>query len=327
MSIRGLTRALVLLAPSFLASAADKQPPPAGQQPGTASMAPTPTRPSMAALMSSAAETSAPERLRALNDALAVRIKGKLDADAAKATGQFQQVQGMTVRACPKPQIDSVFPFSNFTPEGTVLIFGCGFGAHFQGPEPSKLVLTLSSGYYVPLGSLHWSNNAIVGTLPSLVNGVLSVAKTQPATLTVTTQHGSATSPPVTYRAPRIVMKYPFRQLTHNISHEASTNTCTVSSDAPQAWCFHELIRWRWDVLLMGKDVYTIDLKNGWLLDSWDFIGGAGCCIQGPGPRKDGQGQAHFTATFGWFLPCHNGCYMYYRIQPYVEGELGTTPF
>src|SRR5712692_5331707 len=221
-SLIALTAALSI-AVSPVLQADDKQPTPD-------KLSPTPTRPPLATLMSSAPVASLPQRLRALNDALTVRIKGKLDADAARAIAQFHQVQKMTVRVCPKPRIESVFPFSNFTPGGTVLITGCGFGAEQQNRDapPSTFVLTFSSGHVVTLAGVQWSNNGIAGTLPGLENSFFGVTKTQPAILNVTTPRGSDRIA-VTYRAPRVVVEYPFRRLIKEISQEANEDSCTVS--------------------------------------------------------------------------------------------------
>src|SRR5262249_27422463 len=160
---------------------------------------------------------------------------------------------------------------------------------------------------------LHWSDSAIVGTLPSLQNRVLSVAKTQPATLTVTTQHGSVTSAPVTYRAPRVVVEYPFRRLIKEISQEANEDSCTATTGENYAWCYHARTHGHWDSMLKSKDTYTIDLKNGWTLDSWVFTNGAGCCVDLDANANShaGQGQAHVTYALHWFLPCNIGCYLY----------------
>lgn len=298
-------------------------------------LATPPPMPNRAALVSAAEAKlpSLPQRLKQANDALKMRVKAKLDADAARVGAQFNQVKGMTVRACPKPRIESLFPLSNVTPGGTVLVLGCGFGPSQQNgtPLPSSFFLTLESGHDILLTNIQWADGAIGGTLPGLEeNQWLSGARTGPATFRVTTPHGTDRSAPVTYRAGRHVVEYPFNRLTYVLSDEGSNNNCTPSDiEIPPkwAWCYHDLVRWRWDAMLSAKDSFTIDLKNGWTLDSWDFTGGAGCCITGDGPRHDGQGQSHWTYTMPWFLPCHNGCYLFYRVGAFVEGEILTTPW
>jgi len=122
-------------------------------------------------------------------------------------------------------------------------------------------------------------------------------------------------------------LEYPFRRLIKEISQEANEDSCTVSPGVEFAWCYHARTKGHFDTMLTSKDTFTIDLKNGWTLDSWNFVPGAGCCIEGNGLRHDGQGQAHVTYSLNWFLPCNIGCYLYYFAQVFAEGEIGTSPW
>lgn len=100
-------------------------------------------------------------RLAKLNAELTARTLSKLEADGAKAKLAIQQlkVPDSAMPECLAPKVHSVFPLSNVTPGGWVVVSGCGFKT-----TPGQFVLLLSkTGQEIPIGSLQWAPRGVGG--------------------------------------------------------------------------------------------------------------------------------------------------------------------
>src|SRR5262249_45648801 len=116
------------------------------------------------ALLDAAARKGKPDlgasapKTQSLADAVAA-LRAREKANASRSiqavTAEMAKLKKAppTPVPCPAPKVESVFPFSNITPGGGVLVKGCGFGN-----APGQFVLALSSnGAEIPLGDLQWT--------------------------------------------------------------------------------------------------------------------------------------------------------------------------
>lgn len=262
-------------------------------------------------------------QLAKLNADLASRSAAKLQVDGAKLQEAFRRLSAPVAPkpdppqpACPAPKVDSVFPLSSITPGGWVMVAGCGFTA-----TPGQFVLVLSkTNQQIPIGSLQWSPKGVAGQIPA-DHPALKTATTQPAILQVKTPVGTGTSPFITYRAGREVVLLPFKDYVAIVSTESDDDKCRDVWGKAQ--CEH--YTGPWDPLGGdgGVDKFSVTLKNGWVLHSWELVRGAGSTNWFMTSHK-GAGTSHATHEVAWLTLCGDGCHCYYWLKVFVEGEIGT---
>ncbi len=258
---------------------------------------------------------------------LRAREKAKADASLRAIGAEFQKFKKIastpvpTAVPCPAPKIESVFPFSNITPGGSVLVKGCGFGS-----APGQFTLVLSqNGAEIPLGGLQWSPTGVAGTIPA-DHPALKTAATQPAILRVKQPVGTGTSDFVTYRAGHEVRRLPFSKVARNVSTESDDDRCYDWGGGPTGICTHYTGPWDPAGGDKGTDHFTVSLKNGWTLHSWVLTRGAGSTNWFMTSHKD-EGQSVAKNDVSWLIFCGDGCHCWYYLDVYVEGEIGTSPF
>ncbi|MBK9064950.1 MAG: hypothetical protein IPL89_17460 [Acidobacteria bacterium] len=262
-------------------------------------------------------------QLAKLNAELATRSAAKLQVDGAKLQEAFRRVSTPFATKpdppqpdCPAPKVDSVFPLSNITPGGWVMVAGCGFTA-----TPGQFVLVLSkTNQQIPVGSLQWSPKGVAGQIPA-DHPAFKTATTQPAILQVKTQVGTGTSPFITYRAGREVVLLPFKDYVGIASTESDDDRCVDVWGKAQ--CEH--YTGPWDPLGGdgGVDKFSVTLHNGWVIHSWELVRGAGSTNWFMTSHK-GAGTSHATHEVSWLTLCGDGCHCYYWLKVFVEGEIGT---
>jgi len=271
-------------------------------------------------LKSAAASAGAESaHLAKLNAELAARTKVKLEAGAAKMKEAFERIRipEGTKLQCPAPKVDAVFPLSNITPGGWVLVTGCGFTT-----TPGQFVLVLSlTGQEIPIGNIQWAPKGVGGQIPA-EHPALKTAPTQSAILQVKKPVGTGTSPFVTYRAGREVRVLPPEDYTAVASTESDDDKCSDVWSTTQ--CEH--YTGPWDPLGGdgGTDKFFVTLKNGWVLHSWKLTRGAGSTNWYMTSHKD-AGSSQGTHQVAWLTICGDGCHCYYWMKVFVEGEIGTT--
>jgi len=256
-------------------------------------------------------------RLTKLNAELSARTAAKLEADGVKAKQAIQQLKipDSAKLECPAPKVHSVFPLSNFTPGGWVVVTGCGFKT-----TPGQFVLVLSqTGQEIPVGSLQWAPKGVGGQIP-LNHPAFKTAPTQPATLLVKTPAGTATSPMVVYRAPREVRALPANDYVAVASTESDDDSCVDSG----SWtmCQHYTFA---DPLGKdnGYDTFIITLQNGWTYHSVHVDWGDGAWNWGSNWSQF-VGKSFATGSIIWDTTCGYQCGAFYYLTVYVEGEVGT---
>ena len=265
--------------------------------------------------------TDAPQ-LAKLNAELTVRTKAALDADAARLKDAFQRLpKGDAPKSnpislkCLAPKVEAVFPLSNLTPGGWVMVTGCGFGSAGQ------LVLVLQqSNQQIPVGSLQWDHHGVAGQIPA-DHAALKTAVTQLAKLEVRTSVGTGTSPAATYRAGREVRLLPFDDYHVVVSTESDSDTCYGAQG--RALCSH--YTGPWDPLGgdIGTDKFSVTVKNGWVLNSWELTRGDGS-TDWVGHSSSGAGASHAKHDVVWMTMCGDNCSCWYYLKVFVEGEIGT---
>lgn len=230
-------------------------------------------------------------------------------------------VPASAVVPCPAPKVESVFPFSDITPGGSVLVKGCGFGN-----APGQFVLVLSqTGAEVPLGNLQWSPTGVAGTIPA-DHPVLKTAPAQPAILKVKQPIGTGTSDFVGYRAGHEIRELPFSRVARNVSTESDDDRCYDWGGGPTGICTHYTGPWDPAGGDTGTDYFTVSLKNGWTLHSWVLTRGAGSTNWFMTSHKD-EGKSVAKNDVSWLIFCGDGCHCWYYLDVYVEGEIGTSPY
>lgn len=260
------------------------------------------------------------------NAALRAREKARVDASGRAVGAEFGKLRlastpAPTAVPCPAPKVEGVFPLSNFTPGGSALVKGCGFGS-----APGQFVLVLSqSGAEVPLGSLQWSPTGVAGTLPA-DHPAFKTAPTQPAILKVKQPIGTGTSDFVTYRAPREIRQLPFSKVARNVSTESDDDRCYDWAGGPTGICTHYTGPWDPAGGDKGTDSFTVSLKNGWTLSSWVLKRGAGSTNWFQTSHRD-EGKSVAKNDVAWLVLCGDGCHCFYYLDVYVEGEIGTSPY
>ena len=256
-------------------------------------------------------------RLTKLNAELSARTAAKLEADGAKAKAAIQQfkVPDSAKLECPAPKVHSVFPLSNFTPGGWVVVTGCGFKT-----TPGQFVLILSqTGQEIPIGSLQWAPKGVGGQIP-VNHPAFKTAPTQPATLQVKTPAGTATSPMVIYRAPREVRALLAADYVAVASTESDEDSCV--DDGSWTLCQHYTVA---DPLGgdYGYDKFIVTLKNGWTYDSVHVTWGKGGWNWGSSWPQN-VGKSVMSGSILWDTICGYQCGAYYYLTVYIEGEVGT---
>lgn len=260
-------------------------------------------------------------KLAELNSALAVRTRMGLDANKAKIAGELTAgpVKIPGTIACTAPHVDSVFPFSDITPGGSVLVKGTCFTS-----SPGQFILKLSqSGEEIPLGSVQWTATGIAGIIPAN-DPAFKTARSQPAFLIVK-KVGTAMSPGVTYRAGREVRQLPFNEVSVTVSTESDDDSCHPWAGGPGGVCTHYTGPWDPAGGDMGTDKFRIvGLRNGWTIHSWDLARGDGSTNWFMTSHKD-AGQSSGSHEVTWLIKCGTNCHCWYYLDVYVEGEIGTS--
>ena len=262
-------------------------------------------------------------QLAKLNSELAARSRAKLEVDGGRLKDAFRQLPrpdppktDPPAPDCPAPKVDAVFPLSNVTPGGWVMVTGCGFTS-----TPGQFVLVLSkTNQQIPVGSLQWSPKGVAGQVPA-DHPALKTAPSQAAILQVKTPIGTGTSPFITYRAGREVVLLPFKDYIGIASTESDDDRCVDVWGKAQ--CEH--YTGPWDPLGGdgGLDKFSVTLKNGWTIHSWELVRGEGS-TNWFGTSHKGAGTSHAKNEVSWLTLCGTGCHCYYWLRVFVEGEIGT---
>ena len=220
------------------------------------------------------------------------------------------------------PKIDKFFLFSNFTPGGTVIALGSGFGSQGTGffieGTASSHKLTQKT-----LEILEWKNNYIAAKIPSNITGVTDQAA---KLYVIRPDYVKSNELSVQFRAKRDYLVLSNSDVNASCEETATFNGCNP-------WTQYSFGAYHQEHLLIevshtGTDSFsTITLKNGWLFNSMS--------VDGVGPHQGAwvnppQGFVPFSSKLDLNIKWHvdgdspfSGNIATYGGRLHIEGPAG----
>lgn len=216
------------------------------------------------------------------------------------------------------PHIDSLFPFSVFSPGGGVILLGSGFGA-----SPGQVRMQILNHPYSYLGELSWSDKSVGGTIDPDLAGLTD----QQVALYVVTASGVASNiVRVRFTARRELVLVPPGDMGFTCGRESDVNECGFSEPSwspPPTFTGRHRCTGAFDPYFgcndAGRDVFYADfsLRSGWKVDHAGLEVYRGrASLSGAEP-----GSSLANGTVSWDTLENTSLY---SVNVYVSGPAGT---